>query len=359
MKTFCRKVFPGVLALLLTFTLIVPASAAEYGFSDVPADSPWYESVAYIAERGITIGTGEGRYSPDAPITTRQWAVMLCRAYGKTDVLAGDGGNFGSACLAEAYRCGWLSMEAVTNPDIQMCRGALYQSAFAAIGLPVYDYILYPDGEALTDYENCLRIGAELSLCPEKTEQMEIVTRGEVAILLQAVLTQEFEISEPPMLSVFSIQNRAGVNMNDFLLALQEVPEPVLQKFKDKGWTYTVDFDYMAALSRKLDMNCIGATDYGAKRIYVSEASATLHEFGHFIDSIVNDSAEWDRLYQAEASDSILRDYAKTNSREYFADCFAYWVLYSGNEKRMESFQNTAPQTHAYMEMLAASNWGC
>ena len=122
MKTFCRKVFPGVLALLLTFTLIVPASAAEYSFSDVPVDSPWYESVAYIAERGITIGTGEGQYSPDAPITTRQWAVMLCRAYGKTDALAGDCGNFGSACLTEAYRCGWLSMEAVTNPDTQMCR---------------------------------------------------------------------------------------------------------------------------------------------------------------------------------------------------------------------------------------------
>ena len=109
MKTFCRKVFPGVLALLLTFTLIVPASAAEYSFSDVPVDSPWYESVAYIAELGITIGTGEGQYSPDAPITTRQWAVMLCRAYERTDVLAGDSGNFGSACLAEAYRCGWLS----------------------------------------------------------------------------------------------------------------------------------------------------------------------------------------------------------------------------------------------------------
>ena len=88
MKTYCRKLFPGVLALLLAFTLIVPASAAEYSFSDVPADSPWYESVAYIAERGITIGTGEGQYSPDTPITTRQWAVMLCRAYGKTDAFA-------------------------------------------------------------------------------------------------------------------------------------------------------------------------------------------------------------------------------------------------------------------------------
>ena len=359
MKTFCRKVFPGVLALLLTFTLIVPASAAEYSFSDVPIDSPWYESVAYIAERGITIGTGEGRYSPDAPITTRQWAVMLCRAYGKTDALAGDSGNFGSACLTKAYRYGWLSMEAVTNPGTQMCRGALYQSAFAAIGLPVYDYILYPDGEALTDYENCLRIGTELGLCAEGTEPMEIATRGEVAALLHAVLSQEYHVDEPPVLSEFPIQNNAGVNMNDFLLALQEVPEPVLQKFKDKGWTYTVDFDYMAALSKKLRMSCIGATSYADKTIYVSSAKATFHEFGHFIDSIVNDSTEWEKLYHAEASESILRDYAKTNSREYFADCFAYWVLYSGNEKRMEVFRNTAPQTYAYMEKLAASNWGC
>lgn len=359
MKTFCRKLFPGVLALLLAFTLIVPASAAEYSFSDVPADSPWYESVAYIAERGITIGTGEGRYSPDAPITTRQWAVMLCRAYERTDVLAGDSGNFGSTCLAEAYRCGWLSMEAMTNPDTQMCRGALYQSAFAAIGLPVYDYILYPDGETLTDYENCLRIGTELGLCPEGTEPTEIITRGEVAALLYAVLTQEYHVDEPPILSEFPIQNNTGVNMNDYLLALREVPMPVLQKFEAKGWTYKVDFEYMAALSQKLGMSCIGATSYADKTIYVSSAKATLHEFGHFIDSIVNDSAEWDRLYQAEASESILRDYAKTNSREYFADCFAYWVSYSGNEKHMESFQNTAPQTYAYMEMLATSNWGC
>lgn len=358
MKTFSRKLLSSVLALLLTITLIVPASAAEYSFSDVPANSPWYESVAYIAERGITIGTGEGRYSPDAPITTRQWAVMLCRAYGKTEALAGDVGNFGSACLAEAYRCGWLSMEAMTNPDTQMCRGALYQSAFAAIGLPVYDYILYPDGKALTDYENCLRIGADLGLCPEGTEPMEIVTRGEVAALLHVVLTQEFQIDEPPVLSEFPIQNNAGINMNDFLLALREVPEPVLQQFQNRGWTYTVDFEYMAALSKKLDMSCIGATSYADKTIYISSATATLHEFGHFLNSILNNSVEWEKLYQAEAGASILRDYAKTNSREYFADCFAYWVSYSGSENHMEVFRNAAPQTYAYMERLAASNWG-
>ena len=63
----------------------------------------------------------------------------------------------------------------------------------------------------------------------------------------------------------------------------------------------------------------------------------------------MHDSTEWEKLYQAEASESILRDYAKTNSREYFADCFAYWVSYSGIEKHMEVFRNAAPQTYAYI----------
>ena len=66
---------------------------------------------------------------------------------------------------------------------------------------------------------------------------------------------------------------------------------------------------------------------------------------------------EHERLYLAEAQNSCLRDYAKANSREYFADCFVYWITYSGNEKRMETFQNAAPETYAYIEKLAANNW--
>lgn len=80
---------------------------------------------------------------------------------------------------------------------------------------------------------------------------------------------------------------------------------------------------------------------------------------GQMSESVANDSTEWEKLYQAEASESILRDFAKTNSREYFADCFAYWITYSGSTKHMEFFRDTAPQTYAYMEELAASNWGC
>ena len=152
--------------------------------------------------------------------------------------------------------------------------------------------------------------------------------------------------------------NAAGVNVNDFLLELRKVPEQVLYAFNATGWTYCIDFDYMGGLSKKLNMSCIGATNYSRKTIYISEADATLHEFGHFLDYALGFPAEHERLYLAESQNSSLRDYAKTNSREFFADCFVHWITYSGNEKRMETFRNAAPQTWAYMKKLATNNWG-
>ena len=67
--------------------------------------------------------------------------------------------------------------------------------------------------------------------------------------------------------------------------------------------------------------------------------------------------AEHEQLYLAEAQNSGLRDYAKTNAREYFADSFDYWIAYSGSKKRMETFRNAAPQTWAYFEALEKNNW--
>lgn len=158
---------------------------------------------------------------------------MLCGASLDTPVESG--------CVDEAYRRGWLPVTAVAVPESGLCRGALYQSAFAAAGLHVYDSTLYPGGEALSAYENCLRVGAELGLCPASAEPMELVTQDEAAALLDTLLTRELYIREPPMLTEFPIQNPDEVNLNDYLLELRRIPGPILRAFVDSGWTYAVD----------------------------------------------------------------------------------------------------------------------
>lgn len=252
--------------------------------------------------------------------------------------------------MEQSYRKGWLNETALSAPNIQLCRGALLKSAFAAAKIPVYDSVLYAGGVSLPDHENCIRIGKELRLCGEANTVDEIVTRGDTAVLLHAILTRAFTVEAPP--APVALVNAAGVNINDYLLALRQVPEPVLATFKVAGWTYRIDFDYISELSKQLDMSCIGATNYSQKTIYISEASATLHEFGHFLDWTLGIPAEHEQLYLAEAQNSGLRDYAKTNAREYFADCFDYWVKYAGNTNAISLLQECAPMTYRYMEDL-------
>ena len=64
-----------------------------------------------------------------------------------------------------------------------------------------------------------------------------------------------------------------------------------------------------------------------------------------------------DRLYLIEAQNSGLRDYAKTNSQEYFADFFTCFIRYRGNKRVMEALKKNAPQTYRYMKQLEANGW--
>ena len=355
MKMIVRRTALAVCTLVLAVTLSTAASAACTGFDDVPEAADCYESVMYLAECEIAAGTGNDCFSPEQLITVEQWAVMLCRAYG-VETIGDSWQDVGRSSVVEAYRQGWLNETALSAPRSPMCRSVLVESAFAAADVPVYDSTLYEGGASLSTADNILRVGRELGLCSDDADTNALVTRGDAAIILHVVLTQSFRIEAPP--APVTLVNAAGVNVNDFLLELRKLPEQVLDAFNAAGWTYCIDFDYMGGLSKKLNMSCIGATNYSRKTIYISEADATLHEFGHFLDYALGFPAEHERLYLAESQNSSLRDYAKTNSREFFADCFVHWITYSADKKRMDDFRDAAPQTYAYMKKLATNNWG-
>ncbi|HWP79459.1 MAG TPA: InlB B-repeat-containing protein [Candidatus Acidoferrum sp.] len=84
--------------------------AVAYGkvsFGDVPAGAWYGKAVSFIAARGITSGTGDGRtYSPDAKLTRGDFLVLMMRAYGiVSDASPAD--NFADA--GDTYYTGYLA----------------------------------------------------------------------------------------------------------------------------------------------------------------------------------------------------------------------------------------------------------
>ena len=54
----------------------------KVSFNDVAAEAWYHKAISFIAARGITGGTGNGNYSPEAKLTRGQFIVMLMKAYG-------------------------------------------------------------------------------------------------------------------------------------------------------------------------------------------------------------------------------------------------------------------------------------
>lgn len=355
-----KKGFSAVLLTLIISTLLpISAFAASDSFSDVPEASPFYESVTYLASHGITYGKGNNRYAPGTPITVRQWATMLCRVLDKEDVLADPASYGGDACIKQGYADGWLNLTAIAAPDSRLCRYAIYESGFAAFDIAFYSSQLYPDKEALSPQDNVLLAAKSFGLCKDTCAGTDIITRGEAADLLYALLTGEFTVAPPPILETIPLNNKEGVHLNSYLLELQKIPEPIRQAFAERGWQYTIDYEYLARLSEERNMSCIGATNYGSRQITVSSAGATVHEFGHFLDELIGFPSQTEGFYQEESGTAaaLLRPYALTNEREYFADCFVYWLTYRDNSKKMAALCSAAPRTYAYFFMREENDW--
>ena len=266
--------------LVLSMLLTVPVFAFSTGFTDVSEKATYAEAVSYLADADILRGTASGRFTPNEKITISQWATMLCRAF-DTEPEGTSWQETGTNAVQIAVRSGWLDPTAVWDKNGFICRGELYRTAFAAAGIPIYDATLY-GLDWHSPGENALRVGKALGLSAEDKTAADLVTRAEAAQLLHAVLTQTLTVTPPE--TPVTVENLTQWNVNAFLLELRKVPQPILDAFNENGWTFVIGTEYLADLSRKLGVNCIGAAAYTEKRIYVFEASAILHEFGHFLD---------------------------------------------------------------------------
>ncbi|MCC8091524.1 MAG: S-layer homology domain-containing protein [Oscillospiraceae bacterium] len=58
--------------------------SGENAFTDVDSDAYYYNAVLWAVANGITAGTGEGVFDPDAVCTRAQIVTFLYRAADKT-----------------------------------------------------------------------------------------------------------------------------------------------------------------------------------------------------------------------------------------------------------------------------------
>ena len=92
-----------------------PAPKSMSSFTDVPADAFYAKAVAWAVENGITGGTGDGKFSPDATCTRAQSVTFLYRAAGSPKV--SDSAEFGDVATNAYYAdaVAWAAKNGITG----------------------------------------------------------------------------------------------------------------------------------------------------------------------------------------------------------------------------------------------------
>ena len=91
-----------------------PEPTALSTFTDVASDAYYAKAVAWAVENGVTTGTGDGKFSPDAPCTRGQAVTFLWRALGQ---LTGDTASFADV-PADSYfaqAVAWAAQSGITT----------------------------------------------------------------------------------------------------------------------------------------------------------------------------------------------------------------------------------------------------
>lgn len=119
-----------------------PEPKSMSSFSDVPADSYYAKAVAWAVEKGITSGTGDGKFSPEDPCTRAQSVTFLYRAAGSPAVIGSAEFSDVASDTYYAAAVAWAAKNGITSgigggqfgSDDECNRGHIVTFLFNAYG---------------------------------------------------------------------------------------------------------------------------------------------------------------------------------------------------------------------------------
>ena len=139
--------------------------------------------------------------------------------------------------------------------------------------------------------------------------------------------------------------------------ALNEIPENIIQRFEDEGWTIVVCYRLPSMEYKDTIFSAVGITSSADKLIQLESfagiAKETLiHEFGHYVDMTNNrfsNSKEWIELYKEEWENLYIltRSFHDVDSpSEYFAEIFNWYL------KAPQAIETLCPKSYLMMQRL-------
>lgn len=184
---------------------------------------------------------------------------------------------------------------------------------------------------------------AMLGLADIKDNPNEAPTRGELAVVIHRLLVgdyKELRVVEdiPPVFdSEDQITPTTFTRRNAVLAAMDTLPEGVVDSFLEDGWI--VKISGLHEEKPEYSETVAGLTSYVDKVIYidVSNISTSIHELAHYIEDDLN--------LRAKVDSGLLRSYAQTNPREYFACAVEYYYL---NDQ--EQLEEGLPVTYSIVQ---------
>jgi hypothetical protein len=195
MKNF-RKILSAGLALLMIMSTLVFSVSAK-SFEDVPSDYKYAEQINIISDIGVTKGTSDTEYSPNAPVTREQMALLLYRLMvgnensGRVNTtpftdLKNDT-YFGA--ISWAYANGFILGTSETT--FEPLEGITMRDAMAMlVRILGHETDGMIKGYPWTYIDAAVKLDLDIDL--EKVSYEKELTRGETAAILYNALTAEY-----------------------------------------------------------------------------------------------------------------------------------------------------------------------
>lgn len=378
-----RKTRTTLLIIAATLLLSVTAFASEpQTFTDVPPDSPYYDAVEYMHERGIVNGCGDGRFCPNSKVTVEQFWTIYLRFYFPeecTTMLSSDTDTPYTE-LAQTLNIIVALPELWDALTDSYTEEYMWRFVYDATGIAPYPKWMYTNEEPVENQNDDVRYAAYLMGLTDRCETTNYsVKRGELVLLLYRIEMGDYTPLPEVQVDWYGMTVEEDPacwrERNQALYELTLLPEKYIEAFVENGWK--LDFcesievkypDHVSVLNIESG-NLAGICMYGNVRtIAIHPVSSCkpnnvlIHEFAHFISDLVTQRDYLRNIYEAEVDNIAMligRNYPKTNEDEAFAEAFRYIVRNRNNEHMYETMQYYIPLTLAYIERGFLDADGC